>query len=442
MAVTNLSTLLGTTPTTKPWTNASASFTAVAKNNYQLVLSSSITVTLPASPNNGDYVRLLDYSQNCATYNVIVNNNGKTIQGINDTLTINVNGISVELTYITGQGWIITDTGNITAPATAYGFRNLIINGDFKIAQRATSGALTNSATYVSVDRWTAGQNTTANGIFAQVASGLTGFQYAAKLGRNSGATTTGGIAIQQVLETTNSIPYQNQQVTISFYAKAGANYSSASNLLSMILFTGTGTDQTTASIGAWTNQSSPVYATPTITTSWQRFTYTGTISATATQIGIQFAYTPTGTAGADDNIYITGVQLESGIAATPFEIRPYQSELALCQRYYYRITGPTSGYTNAGIGRAYATTNGQVAVTLPVSLRAFPTGNYSALSDWNACNTVNAGLPTAMTIVSHWSSDFRIMTIDLTATYTVGQTIALNANNVTTAWIDFSAEL
>ena len=395
MATTNLSTLLGSTPTTHPWTNASASFTAVAKNSYQLVLSSSITVTLPASPNNGDYVRLLDYSQNSATYNVIINNNGHTIQGISDTLTMNINGISLELTYITGQGWIITDTGNITAAPTAYGFRNLIINGDMKIAQRGTSGALTSSAAYLSVDRWATLQTGTANGVLTQVSTGTpTGFQYAVKLGRNSGATTTGNLVIQQALETVNCIPLQGQSVTLSFYAKAGANYSGGAFIAQLV--TGTGTDQTASTIGSWTGNVYVVDTGVTLTTSWTRYIITGSISSTATQIGVALFWSPSGTAGADDNAYITGVQLEPGSSATPFEIRPFQSELALCQRYYqtsYDIgTAPGTNITSTGLGLIYSgevnpTTGTYVpgTVTLKTTMRADATARY-----WDAAGNLS----------------------------------------------------
>jgi hypothetical protein len=52
--------------------------------------------------------------------------------------------------------------------------------------------------------------------------------------------------------------------------------------------------------------------------------------------------------------MYITGVQLEKGSVATPFEVRPYATELALCQRYYeqsYSI-GTVAG-TNTNLGQA-----------------------------------------------------------------------------------------
>jgi hypothetical protein len=59
-------------------------------------------------------------------------------------------------------------------------------------------------------------------------------------------------------------------------------------------------------------------------------------VPLTATQVGFQINYTPSGTAGGFDYFDVTGVQLEKGSVATPFEVRPFATELALCQRYYY----------------------------------------------------------------------------------------------------------
>ena len=61
-------------------------------------------------------------------------------------------------------------------------WRNKIINGAMQIAQRGATYALTNSVAYGSVDRWAVYQVGTANGVANQVASGLTGFQYALKI--------------------------------------------------------------------------------------------------------------------------------------------------------------------------------------------------------------------------------------------------------------------
>ena len=88
------------------------------------------------------------------------------------------------------------------------------------------------------------------------------------------------------------------------------------------------------------------------------------------------------GTNGA--TFYITGCQLEVGSTATSFDYRPYGTELALCQRYYYQITAGGSAFTQFGAGRAFSGTAGNGIVPFPVPMRTAPTfaflgvvGNY-----------------------------------------------------------------
>jgi len=73
--------------------------------------------------------------------------------------------------------------------------------------------------------------------------------------------------------------------------------------------------------------------------------------------------------------VIVTGVQYELGSVATPFEFRPYQQELALCQRYCIVYGNPTANqYVHLGIGAMYTGTATNITVALPVSMRATPT--------------------------------------------------------------------
>ena len=213
--------------------------------------------------------------------------------------------------------------------------KNLIFNGAADIAQRGTSVSITGAtvSTY-GLDRWfgfTGGSNITQS----QVASGLTGFQYAVRTQRTAGQTSTGTIYLSQSLETRNTIPLAGQTVTWSFWGRIGSNFSGASNQVVSQVLSGTGTDQNILS--GYTGASYVLNATTTLTTSWQRFTYTATVSSTATEIGILWNYVPSGTAGANDYFDITGVQLEIAPQATPFSRAggSIGGELALCQRYF-----------------------------------------------------------------------------------------------------------
>jgi len=256
--------------------------------------------------------------------------------------------------------------------------KNYAINGAFDVWQRGTSYNLTTTVAYGFADRWAANQDSTAAGVASQVTTSLPeGFRYALKLQRNSSGTNVNPIRTYQILETQNSIPLQGKVVTLSFWAKAGANYSSASSALSVRVATGTGTDQsvTTLPSGGLTGYAEVVSTTVTLTTSWQRFSLTSSaISSSATQAAFGFFFTPSGTAGADDSFQITGVQLEIGSVATSFTRTggTLQGELAACQRYYQLLA---SGNGKAlGMANSYATTAFDAFIHLPVEMRTTPT--------------------------------------------------------------------
>jgi hypothetical protein len=104
------------------------------------------------------------------------------------------------------------------------------------------------------------------------------------------------------------------------------------------------------------------------------------------------------GTAGADDSLYVTGVQLEIGSVATQFTRAggTIQGELAACQRYYWRSALGT-GYAYVANGQAIGTTTGSFMVYNPVPMRINPTS-----LDWSALGiTDGIAIQTAITTAS-----------------------------------------
>lgn len=280
------------------------------------------------------------------------------------------------------------------------GLRNKLINGDFRRWDYATTYSLATSATYGSANRW-AVQGGSAAGIFnrdTSIDNGL-GFQYNAKLGRNNGSSSTTQIIMAQVLETVNSIPLAGKAVTLSFYAKKGANYSGASSIFGAQINSGTGTDDSAQNLinGVWTGNNLVASGNATLTSSWQRFQYTGTVPSSAKQVGVEFSYTPVGTAGADDNVYIAGCQLEVGSNATVFEDRGECIEKLLCARYLPYYDFPANE-VQAGFGQATGNNAITLGLVFPVETRKAPTGitvsgaahfSISKASGSTVCNSV-----------------------------------------------------
>ena len=326
--------------------------------------------------------------------------------------------------------------GGAVAPSVAG--KNAVLNSNMSIWQRGTANVTTASA--YTADRWQKG-SATFYGVSRQTTSDTTNLpniQYCARVQRTAGNTTTTGMEFYQSFETVNSIPLIGKTVTISFYARKGANYSSATSSLSVQIYTGTGTDQNLVS---FTGAVLAVDAGAVLTTTWQRFSATGTISTSATQVGVYCIGTPAGTAGANDYFEITGVQLELGSVATPYAPNgaTYQAELAACQRYYQRYI--YSGYTNSamGIGAYYSTTACYVSFPFPVSMRVAPSFNSSAAT---ALVVLSSGSSRASTAIA------LTQVTNLFAEYSVTTGIAVAGNaglvrtNTVTDWLEFSGEL
>lgn len=245
----------------------------------------------------------------------------------------------------------LTVTGQ-TIPSSSFK-RNRIINGNMQVWQRATSYTLTNSYIYGCADRWETDMGSTAAATASQSTSVPTTvgqlFQYSLKVQRTAASTSTGNIVVAQAIETVNSYDLAGSSATLSFYAKCGANYSPTSSALNALVFFGQGTDQSISNMrsNSWTGQTN-AGGTATLTTSWQRFTFTVSVPVGTTQVGMQVYATPTGTAGADDSFFITGVQLEAGSAATPYERQIYSDQLAQCQRYFEKSVPQGTSITAA----------------------------------------------------------------------------------------------
>ena len=160
--------------------------------------------------------------------------------------------------------------------------------------------------------------------------------------------------------------------------------------------------------------------------------TYSGTAGAWAgaTYFSATGATSVVGTSGA--TFYITGVQLEAGTTASPFEYRQYGTELALCQRYYQKFNG--SQYLNESIGVAAATT--VIYYNKPfTSMRAAPTFSSSGTfnADGTSYSTVTLSMPYASTETAR---------VDGTGSgFTAGQAYALTHQS-TNSYLQFTAEL
>jgi hypothetical protein len=283
-------------------------------------------------------------------------------------LAVGTNGqvLTADSTAATGLAWATASSGSSNVAG-----KNGVLNSNFSVWQRGTSFTATGG--YIA-DRWYATLGNTGRTVTRQTTSDTTNLpfiQYCVRMARDSGITTLQALKLAQSFETINSIPFAGKTVTLSFYARAGANYSATSNALIVNLLTGTGTDQNYL-VSGYTGSAQPINnQTATLTTTWQRFSFSGTVASTATELTALYEFNPTGTAGAADYYEITGVQVEIAAAASAYSpaTATYATELAACQRYYFE-----DAKTTISNGYATNTYNNFDRYFHPVAMRTTPT--------------------------------------------------------------------
>ena len=143
------------------------------------------------------------------------------------------------------------------------------------------------------------------------------------------------------------------------------------------------------------------------------------------------------GTNGA--TFYITGVQLEAGSTASPFENRSYGVEFQLCQRYFYKVDG-TDGLSSIGAGTTISTTEGRIAVQYPVKMRASPTTSYSGTI--YLLNSTGSGIPVTAIASNYGGAQGAMIGFTVASGLTVGAGQLLVTNSAASNYFQASIEL
>jgi hypothetical protein len=283
-----------------------------------------------------------------------------------------------------------TTAGGTVAMASSFK-RNRIINGNMLINQRA---ATITSGGYCT-DRWLVSNLTTGAWTCAQSSTAPTGFTNSLLFTKTTGGTPSSGDVnyIEQVIEGLNCYDLawgtaNAKTVTLSFWVYAGATGTFGGSLRNGGATRSYPFTYTISASNTWTNISVTIAGDTTGTWATDNTagicvffdigsgtTYRATAGAWAAgnYVGATGATTyPSSTSGG--TFYITGVQLEVGTKATPYEMQIYSDQLAQCQRYLPAFPIGASSRLPA-YGVASNTTTFYVTVFFPVPARTAPTG-------------------------------------------------------------------
>jgi hypothetical protein len=375
-------------------------------------------------------------------------------QALNANLTAlsGLTGAANKVPYFTGLGAL----GLSDLPAN----RNAIINGDFNIWQRGTSFVSIADATY-NADRFYYNKSgamvhdvsrSTDVPTFAQANRG---FNYSTLVDCQTVDAAIGATDLSLIgtaIEGFNFLPLAQKPMTLSFWVKAtkiGIYCVALTNNADRSYVA----EYTINAADTWEYKTITIAASPNAGT-WNYTNGVGLRVNFALAIGANsqttkdawqtgLFYGTSNQVNACDNIAnnfrITGLQLEAGSVATPFEQRSIQQELALCLRYAWALSLGTSQRIPAS-GLVQAVTNGRQNIAFPVQMRVSPTLNASNISDLRVFDGGSA--QTAISVTSEVASIYgNLINFGVASGLTVGRCVEV-FSNAGTAALFFNAEL
>jgi hypothetical protein len=295
------------------------------------------------------------------------------------------------------NGVTFPDSSLQAAAASPYVNKNRLINGAMQVWQRGTS--VTTSGGYTA-DRWAEVSGNSNQHI--QSTDAPTNFGYSMQI------IGVGG-NINQRIESLNCQDLSGQTITISFWVK---NTSGTDSLVLQLYYA-----NTADTFSSLTQVGSTVTISSNPSSSWTQYTTTFTSLPAGSKNGLSLYLARTGTGSVSTTWYMTGIQLEIGTSATPFERRFYGQELANCQRYFEKsyaqgtVLGTASAYPAYGTSfNGMSNTSGQKFIISPfkITKRASPTITY-----YDSAGTLG-----------------KITTVDIGGTFTNNVSIALGFVN------------
>jgi hypothetical protein len=344
------------------------------------------------------------------------------------------------------------------------GTRNRIINGATEIDQRnaGASITLTGSALF-PVDRFKAIESSDGVMTAQRVTDAPAGFKNSVRFTTTTADATLSAtefvIAYQQI-EGNNLVDFSlgtasAKTFTLSFWVKSSLTGTFGGSFLNSAQNRSYPYEYSIASANTWEYKTvtlaGDTSGTWLIDSGVGIFVMWGlgvgsNLSGTAgAWAGVQY-YSATGAVSVIGTVnatwQVTGVQLEIGSVATPFEWRNFQQELAMCQRYYYRIKATAVG-DDLGAGYNALTTTARAFVPFPVTMRTAPTAleTTGTAGDYSVRHAATTTTASAGPVFAAGSVASGSTSVDVASGLTAGQGSMLRAVN-TNAFLGWSAEL